>query len=175
MNHSPNPSAEDNHATARPPARAAMSMRWRPLLLSLLGLRLLVTSTGCDNPDTCDLGAAACIDHVAMNCNQSTEGGDASGTWQRSDCGTGLCLVTDDNIPQAVCTAASEPDPLCADYSLGLVVEHQRCADGRVIECLGGYRQGEIDCGSESCQQWEEETPAGNMAAAVCTSGPQGP
>ena len=173
MNQTLMPFSNESPVSARPPARSARSARWRSLLVALLGLRLLVTGTGCDSPDTCDLGAAACIDNIAMNCAQATEEG--GGMWQRRDCGTGRCLVTDDNTPQAVCTTTSEPDPLCADYDPGAVVEHQRCADGRVIECLGAYRQSEIDCAGEPCQQWEEETPVGSRAVAACTSAPQGP
>lgn len=157
------------------PARRYRStgLRIHSVLVALLGLRLLTTGTGCDNPDTCDLGAAACVDNIALNCGEISAD---EGQWKRRDCGAGLCIVTDDNRPQAVCTATSEPDNFCADYSAGLVLAHQRCEGGRVVDCLGEYRQAEAECQTaEVCEQWEEEIAFGSIALAACVESPPAP
>lgn len=159
------PTHSADRATA-PSAPRATTWRLRPLIIGLVGVRLLLTSAGCDTPDHCDLGAAACVDNTAMNCGQAD---DRAAEWERQDCGVGVCVVTDGNDPMAMCTDTNEPDATCSDYSPNQIIEHQRCDQNRVIDCLGAYRQAEIVCAeSQQCEQWEEETASGSIAHAAC-------
>lgn len=86
----------NNHRSPRP----ARSLVIRLLLAGWM-IASAATVAGC-NPE-CDPGAVACSDNVAMNCLPAASEPDGPFVWQHTECGTSICVITDDPRPVAIC------------------------------------------------------------------------
>ena len=105
--------------------------------LVLIAVALL---TGCGDGESCKEGESRCDGLVATNCFEGYPGETA---WSYDDCETaGYCVLSETG--GALCALAPTPDPACT----GAVTSHLVCEDGVQIECEGGYRVAEQDCGA---------------------------
>jgi hypothetical protein len=82
-----------------------------------------------------------CDGNVAEICESAYSDSSAPLIWHKTDCGDGVCLLSQDASPRPFCALSDQPDPRCATASGPLT-----CDADLLLQCYQGYATSTLDC-----------------------------